>query len=99
MDTNNVIIKRTKNGEVLTLNAKKVNGSANSNSEIKLVKAAGLPKPSPLIVIDGVISKGDLNDIFPKDIESVNVLKGERALAKYPENGANGVVEITTKKK
>lgn len=99
LDTNNVIIKRTKNGEELTLNAKKLNGTANTNSEIKLVKATGLPKPSPLIVIDGVISKGDLNDIFPKDIESVNVLKGERALAKYPENGANGVVEITTKKK
>lgn len=99
LDTTKVIIKRSKNGEELTLNAKKLNGTANSNSEIKLVKATGFPKTSPLIVIDGVISKGDLNDIFPKDIESVNVLKGENALAKYPENGANGVVEITTKKK
>ena len=99
LDTTNVIVKQYKNGEELTVNAKKVNGTANSNSEIKLVKATGLPKPSPLIVIDGVISKGDLKDIFPQDIESVNVLKGERALAKYPENGANGVVEIITKKK
>jgi TonB-dependent SusC/RagA subfamily outer membrane receptor len=99
LDTTKVIIKRSKNGEELTLNAKKLNGTANSNSEIKLVKATGFPKTSPLIVIDGVISKGDLNDIFPQDIESVHVLKGENALAKYPENGANGVVEITTKKK
>ena len=99
LDTTKVIIKRSKNGEELTLNAKKLNGTANSNSEVKLVKATGFPKTSPLIVIDGVISKGDLNDIFPQDIESVHVLKGENALAKYPENGANGVVEITTKKK
>jgi beta-lactamase regulating signal transducer with metallopeptidase domain len=99
LDTTKVIIKRTKNGDELTLNAKKLNGTANTNSEIKLVKATGLPKPSPLIVIDGAISKGDLNDIFPQDIEAVRVLKGENALAKYPENGANGVVEITTKKK
>jgi TonB-dependent SusC/RagA subfamily outer membrane receptor len=28
----------------------------------------------------------------------MNVLKGENAKAKYAEKGANGVIEITTKK-
>jgi len=53
----------------------------------------------PLLVIDGVItSEVDINTISPTDIQAINVLKGENALAKYPEKGANGVIEITTKK-
>ncbi len=40
----------------------------------------------------------DMNKISPDNIQSINVLKGEKATAKYAEKGANGVVEITTKK-
>jgi outer membrane receptor protein involved in Fe transport len=53
----------------------------------------------PLIVIDGVVTRDiDLTKISPDNIQSVNVLKGDKALAKYPESGANGVIEIITKK-
>lgn len=53
----------------------------------------------PLIVIDGVITSDiDVNKINPNNIQSMNVLKGEKALEKYPEKGANGVIEIITKK-
>ena len=56
-------------------------------------------KIKPLIVIDGVIVNDlDLNKINPQTIESMNVLKGEKALAKYADKGKNGVVEIKTKK-
>lgn len=48
----------------------------------------------PLIIIDGV--KGDLNDISPSDIESMEVLKDAAATALYGAQGANGVVLITT---
>jgi TonB-dependent SusC/RagA subfamily outer membrane receptor len=49
--------------------------------------------------VDGTIMKDlDLNNINPNTIEAINILKGEKALAKYAEKGANGVVEITTKK-
>lgn len=37
-------------------------------------------------------------DINPDDIESVNVLKGANAAALYGSRGANGVIEIVTKK-
>jgi TonB-dependent SusC/RagA subfamily outer membrane receptor len=40
----------------------------------------------------------DMNKISPDKIQSINVLKGESAKVKYAEKGANGVVEITTKK-
>lgn len=53
----------------------------------------------PLVVVDGVIVKDlDLNIINPNTIEAINVLKGDKAFAKYAEKGANGVIEIITKK-
>jgi TonB-dependent SusC/RagA subfamily outer membrane receptor len=58
-----------------------------------------LKKEKPLIVIDGVITSDlDMNKINPSNIASMNVMKGEKAKEKYGEKGANGVVEITTKK-
>ena len=61
--------------------------------------APRIEKNKPLVVVDGVIMKDlDLNIINPNTIEAINVLKGEKALAKYAEKGANGVIEIITKK-
>ncbi|MFD1630482.1 TonB-dependent receptor [Pseudopedobacter beijingensis] len=52
----------------------------------------------PLYVIDGIIDAGDLSDINPSDIESIQVLKDASSTAIYGSRGANGVVIITTKK-
>lgn len=53
---------------------------------------------SPLIVLDGVIYIGQLSDINPNDIESVDVLKDASSLAVYGAKAATGVVAITTKR-
>jgi len=54
----------------------------------------------PLIVVDGnVMAYTAMSTINPNDIESINVLKGETANAKYGDKGANGVIKITMKKK
>ncbi len=53
---------------------------------------------APLIVIDGVIYQGSLNNINVNDIESVDILKDASAAAVYGSRSANGVVLITTKK-
>jgi bla regulator protein BlaR1 len=37
--------------------------------------------------------------ISPNDIESINVLKGENAIKKYPEDGKDWVVKIKLKRK
>jgi TonB-dependent SusC/RagA subfamily outer membrane receptor len=57
-------------------------------------------KNKPLIVMDGkIMDKGkNLNEIDPNNIESINVLKGKSAQEKYGDKGANGVIEIVTKK-
>ncbi len=52
----------------------------------------------PLYVIDGIIDAGDLNNINPADIESMQVLKDASSTAIYGSRGANGVILITTKK-
>jgi len=53
-----------------------------------------------LFVVDGkVISEDEMKAISPDKIQSINVLKGPSAEAKYGDKGKNGVVEITSKKK
>jgi len=52
----------------------------------------------PLVVVDGTIFLGDINDINPNDIASVDVLKDATSAAAYGSRSANGVIMITTKK-
>ena len=52
----------------------------------------------PLFVLDGIPYDGNLNDINPDDVASIDVLKDASATAIYGSRGANGVVLITTKK-
>ncbi|MDR2233469.1 MAG: SusC/RagA family TonB-linked outer membrane protein, partial [Tannerella sp.] len=52
---------------------------------------------SPLIVVDGLIFRGGINDINPNDIESIDVLKDASSAAIYGSQAANGVLMITTK--
>jgi TonB-linked SusC/RagA family outer membrane protein len=53
---------------------------------------------NPLIVLDGVIFNGDLNEINTNDISSYDVLKDAAAAAIYGSRSANGVIIITTKR-
>ena len=54
---------------------------------------------SALIVIDGSIStQGAFDDLNPRDIESLNVLKGATAAALYGSLAGNGAIIVETKK-
>ena len=53
---------------------------------------------SPLIVLDGVIYQGQLADINPNDINTIDVLKDASSAAVFGAKSASGVVLITTKK-
>ncbi|MCQ2220033.1 MAG: SusC/RagA family TonB-linked outer membrane protein [Prevotella sp.] len=52
----------------------------------------------PLIVLDGIPFLGNLSDINPSDIKSLDILKDASATAIYGSRGANGVILITTNK-
>lgn len=56
-------------------------------------------KSNPLYIIDGKIyTNKQAKTIDPKNIESINVIKGEDAIKKYGDKGKKGVIEIATKK-
>lgn len=52
---------------------------------------------SPLLVVDGVIYQGGLQDINPMDVLSIDVLKDASSVAVYGAKAASGVIAITTK--
>lgn len=53
----------------------------------------------PLFIVDGKeMSREEFKAISPKDIETINVYKGEKAIEKYGDKAKDGVVEVKTKK-
>lgn len=52
----------------------------------------------PLYVVDGFPVSYTIDDMNPSDIESIDVLKDAAATAIYGVRGANGVIQITTRK-
>jgi TonB-dependent SusC/RagA subfamily outer membrane receptor len=55
--------------------------------------------PQPLFMIDGVIVDSiELDRLRMQDIERIEVVKGAAAAALYGPEGANGVINITTKR-
>lgn len=52
----------------------------------------------PLIVLDGIPFMGNISDINPNDIKSMDILKDASSTAIYGSRGANGVILITTDK-
>ena len=53
---------------------------------------------TPLIVLDGVIYQGNLADINPNDIETIDILKDASSAAVFGSKAASGVLLVTTKK-
>lgn len=52
---------------------------------------------TPLIILDGIPYPGNLNDLNPNNVQSIEVLKDASAAAIYGSRGSNGVILITTK--
>ncbi|ATL44563.1 von Willebrand factor type A domain-containing protein [Elizabethkingia sp. HX WHF] len=72
------------------------------NADINNVVIRGASAPSqtndPLYVMNGeVVNNNYLKVLSPNNIESINVLKGEKASALYGAKAVNGVIVITTK--
>jgi iron complex outermembrane receptor protein len=85
-------------GKVAGLSITKAGGDPNGNYDIRLRGMSTIgANLGPLIIIDGVIG-GDLNNVDPNDIESINVLKDGSAAAIYGTRGSSGVILVQTKK-
>ena len=86
------------NGTVAGFNSN-IGTSASGASEMEIRGPASLSaNNSPLVVLDGVIFNGSINDINPSDIETVDVLKDASSAAVYGSRSAAGVIIINTKR-
>ena len=87
-------------GNVPGLNISQINAaSAKGGGDLLLRgKSSIRAGTSPLIVLDGVIYPGDLSDVNPNDIATVDVLKDASSAAVFGAKSASGVILITTKK-
>ncbi len=90
-------------GKVAGVRVSTSGGSPNSASQIVIRAISSINNAQsnePLFVIDGMPIRGgvsSIGDINPSDIETMSVLKGAAASALYGQEGANGVIIITTK--
>jgi TonB-linked SusC/RagA family outer membrane protein len=68
-------------------------------SEVIMIRGRNsiLADNSPLIVVDGIPYGGQVRDISPNDVQSIEILKDASAAAIYGSRGSNGVILITTK--
>lgn len=84
-------------GKIAGLDITRESGRAGETPNILLRGNRSLTADcSPLYVIDGV-SGGDISNLNPNDIESIEVLKDASSTAIYGSAGANGVIIVTTK--
>jgi TonB-dependent SusC/RagA subfamily outer membrane receptor len=102
------------NVTLITKDKQKVLDALEKNANVVITKKAdgktekymivdnqgGKDANKPAFYLDGVkITEKEMKAISPNDIETINVLKGENAIKKYPEDGKSGVVEIKLKQK
>ncbi|MDR1369171.1 MAG: SusC/RagA family TonB-linked outer membrane protein [Dysgonamonadaceae bacterium] len=75
------------------------NTSAKGGGDVEIRGTTSLKASnSPLIVLDGVIFKGELSEIITTDIAQIDILKDASSAAVYGSKSAAGVLLITTKK-
>ena len=96
----NASFVQTLQGQVPGLNITTGSGQPDANNAIVLRGLGSINgNTEPLYIIDGVPMSADkFRSLNQKDIENITVLKDTGATAIYGNRGANGVINITTKK-
>lgn len=99
-DLPNANISQALEGAVPGLTITQNSAGAEGSSSSILIRGQNSITASntPLIVLDGIPYNGNISDISPTDIASVDILQDASAAAIYGSRGSNGVILITTKK-
>ncbi|MCF0061508.1 TonB-dependent receptor [Dyadobacter chenwenxiniae] len=84
-------------GRAAGVNIVRNGGAPGDAGSIQIRGFGTVNNSSPLVVIDGIPS-GNMNDVNPNDIESIEILKDASASAIYGTRAANGVILVTTKR-
>ncbi len=87
-------------GKVSGVRVAMTQGLPGSRPAIRVRTSAvlGVGGNEPLFIVDGVLSTNGIADVNAQDIESIEVVKGAASATAYGSTGANGVVNITTKR-
>ncbi len=93
----NVSIAQSLQGTVPGLNVGQVDAAGENPSISVRGRSTINGNQNVLLVVDGIIYTGSLNDLNPNDIESIDILKDPSSMAIYGAQAANGVMLITTK--
>lgn len=93
LNTNNAL--QAMQGQTAGVNIISDNGQPGASMKVIIRGQGSNTNNSPLYIIDGV--PGDITNINPSDIQSIDVLKDAASAAIYGAQAANGVVLVTTK--
>jgi TonB-linked SusC/RagA family outer membrane protein len=93
----NVNIAQSLQGTVPGLNIGQVDAAGETPSISVRGRTSLGGNQDVLIVVDGIIYTGSLNDLNPNDIEAIDILKDPSSMAIFGAQSANGVIIVTTK--
>lgn len=82
-------------GQTPGVNIASTSGQPGSDMKVSIRGLGTIGNSEPLYLIDGV--RGDISNLNPADIESIDILKDAASAAIYGAQAANGVVLVTTK--
>jgi TonB-dependent starch-binding outer membrane protein SusC len=93
LNTNNPL--QAMQGQTPGVNIISDNGQPGASMKVIIRGQGSNTTNAPLYIIDGV--SGDITNINPSDVQSIDVLKDAASAAIYGAQAANGVVLVTTK--
>ena len=76
----------------------KPNGQPTNQSNIRINCGCSKGGEPSLYIVDGKEMTGNLQNLDPQAIESINVIKNATSVKQYGDKGKNGVIIITMKK-
>ena len=93
MNTTNAL--QAMQGQAPGINITQASGQPGKGMKVSIRGLGTIGNSEPLYLIDGVA--GDISNINPADIQSIDILKDAASAAIYGAQAANGVVLVTTK--
>ncbi len=84
-------------GRAAGVQVTQTSGAPGAGMQIRIRGITSISNSNPLFVVDG-FPTGDISNIAPSDIESMEILKDASAQAIYGSRAAAGVILITTKR-
>lgn len=82
----------------LSITVDQSNAEGSSNTMLIRGQNSITASNNPLIIMDGIPYAGNLSELNPKDIASIEILKDASSTAIYGSRGANGVILLTSKR-